>query len=208
VGGQYAAEGRGGQYVVVYPALDLIVVMTGNGDYGIGDVTDRLAPALADGGSPLPDNPAAVDKLHEVVTHLGEAPPAKPVPPLPAVADRISGTPYTMASNPANIRSIRFDVTSATEMAATIALTDDPAPIVALIGLDGVYRFAPGEYGLTVVARGQWEDSQTFVFDIDLLANLNRYTLRSRFDADAVTVELTDHESGAMIPLRGTAATR
>ena len=208
VGGQYAAEGRGGQYVVVYPALKLVVTITGNGDFGIGDVTDRLAPALTDAGNPLPENPAAVDRLHVTIARLAEAPPAEKVPPLPAVAERISGIAYTMVSNPANIESIRFEVTGATEMTVTIALADEPAPIVAAIGLDGVYRFAPGENGLPTAARGQWEDERTFVFNIDNLANLNRYTVRSRFEGDAIAVEITDHESGEVIPLKGTATPR
>lgn len=141
----------------------------------------------------------------ETSARLGAPPPAQAVPPLPETAHRVSDVISPMDPNPANIASIRLDVMSEDEMTVTIATRDDPAPIVAPIGLDGVARLTPGEFGLPVAARGSWEDERTFVFDLDTVANNHSYTMRVRFDGDAIPADIEDHENGAVIPLTGTA---
>jgi CubicO group peptidase (beta-lactamase class C family) len=59
---EFAAEGRGGQYIRVLPELNLIVVTTGRG-FGWNDIVPLLVPAIVDMTEPLSPNPKAVEQL-------------------------------------------------------------------------------------------------------------------------------------------------
>src|SRR5512137_1130538 len=64
--GEFAAIGRGGQRIQVWPDLDAILVMTGGG-VDIDDIEPLISPALVDRYRPLPANPAAVARLKEAL---------------------------------------------------------------------------------------------------------------------------------------------
>jgi hypothetical protein len=46
--------------------------------------------------------------------------------------------------------------------------------------------------GLPVALQGWWENSSTFVFNYDEVANINCYRYRLTFVHDAVTIELSE----------------
>jgi CubicO group peptidase (beta-lactamase class C family) len=208
VGHVFRADGRGGQFVVVVPALDVVLATTGSGSFDAGDVGDMIATALVDPTKPLPANAAGVAKLTETLARLVEPPKAQPVPPLPATAKAISGTTFRLAPNPVGIETVRLDFTQAAEARLEIGLGDLAPPIVAAVGLDGVYHFLPGDFGFPAGARGAWADAQTFVIDYNTFANDDAYDLRLRFSGDAVALELKDRTRGTTARLEGTAVGR
>lgn len=188
VGGEYAAVGRGGQEIRVFPALHGVVVTTAGG-IDPSKATDLLAPAIVKPTTPLPPNPEGVAHLRETLAHLAAAPVAQPPLPLPAIAQAISGAIYAFGPNPLDLATLRLDFAQPTEATMAITFNDGQAPRTVDIGLDGVYRLSPGRYGLPSAQRGTWTDGTTFVLEYNELANIDSYTFQMRFSGHAITID-------------------
>jgi len=72
--GEFAAIGRGGQRIQVWPSISAILVMTGGG-VDIDDIEPMITPAFVGRDKPLPANPSGVARLTEVLAAVA-APPA------------------------------------------------------------------------------------------------------------------------------------
>lgn len=201
----FRADGRGGQFVVVVPSLDVVLATTGAGSFNAGDVGDVIAQALVDPAKPLPANPAGVARLNKTVAGLLAAPTPQPVPSLPATAKAISGTTFAFAQNPTGITTLRLDFARQNEAQLALNVRGLTRPIEVAIGLDGVDHFLPGDYGFPAGARGAWTDAQTFEATYTTIANDDAYTLQLRFAGDRVTLRLTDRTRGTTVTLEGTA---
>jgi hypothetical protein len=204
VGGEFSARGRGGQYVVVFPALDALAVMTGGGAYGPSDVTDLLVPALVDPTKALPANPAGMDKLTETLASLRAAPDPQPVPPLPATAAAISGTTYAFEPNPLGLDTLRLSFDGSAEARLELTFLDDENPIDSAVGLDGVFRFTPGDFGFPTGMRGAWQNDQTFLTEYEWIANIDGYAVRLRFEGESLLFEATESSVEATVQIAGT----
>ncbi|MCE7980016.1 MAG: class C beta-lactamase-related serine hydrolase [Caldilinea sp. CFX5] len=194
--GEYAAIGRGGQRIQVWPAINAILVMTGGG-VDIDDIEPLLSPAFADLSKPLPANPAGVTQLQAALAAVAQPPTPQPVAPLPALAPAISGKIFIMAPNPLGIDKMGVTFNDSAEATLQIAFGDSAIGSWP-VGLDGVYRFFPGDYDLPQGLRGQWVDDATFVAEYDNIANNDHLFLRLHFAGDHLTVESqeTAHELG------------
>jgi CubicO group peptidase (beta-lactamase class C family) len=177
----FEASGRGGQKIVVLPSLDLVVVMTGGG-FESDDIDPYLRAALIDPSAALPPNPAGVDQLNAALAAVAQGPAPQPVPPLPAIANAISGMTYVLEPNPVNLQSVRLEFDGSSEAILQIEVANEPAPRVVGVGLDGVYRNS--RVGRPALATGYWEDDQTFIVDYVEGPGLATYPLRIRFDGD------------------------
>lgn len=196
----YRADGRGGQYVVVVPSLNIILATTGGG-FDLDEVGDLLKAALVDMQKPLPSNPAAFARLQAAVKAVAQPPAPTAVAPLPRMARAISGKTFIFAPNPAGIEIARLEFTGSAEAVVYITLTDSPELRRWPIGLDGIYRMSKGEYGHPLGLRGYWADAQTFVFEYAGITSNDHYTWRMRFEGDRVIMEgqETAHELGVKI---------
>ena len=187
----FSAEGRGGQRVLIFPAMNLVLVVTGGG-FEFDDVAGYLVAAIRD-TNPLPANPAGIADLQAALAEVAQA-PTQPVPPLPDMAHVISGRTYVFEDNPYRLASLRFDF-SAGSAEATLRLThyDDIANLLGAVGLDGQYRLtdasdSPDEK-YQVGLRGAWSDAQTFVLDYNQVASPNTMVLNVHFDGKRATLE-------------------
>lgn len=194
--GEYAAIGRGGQRIQVWPAINTILVMTGGG-VEIDDLEPLLTPAFVDLRKSLPANPAGVVQLQAALTAIMQPPAPQPVAPLPAIAQEISGKLYIMAANLLGIDKLGVTFNDSAEATLQIAFTDSELSSWPL-GLDGVYRLFPGTYDLPQGLRGGWVDDTTFLCEYDNIANNDHLFLRLHFAGDRLTVESqeTAHELG------------
>ncbi len=126
-----------------------------------------------------------------------QPPAAQPVPPLPALAGRISGRRFVLDANPLDLRSLVLTFPGGAEARLELELSDrrdGPRPV----GLDGVPRVSPnGRYGLPAAVRGAWENDSSFALDYDEVGNINRYRLRLTFSGSDVTVDFSER-SGAL----------
>jgi hypothetical protein len=198
--GEYAAMGRGGQRVDVIPALNAIVATTGGG-FEYDEIGDRLGAALVDPSKSLPPNPAGVAKLKAAVAAVAQPPPPEPVPPLPSVARDISGKMFALEPNPVELDALglEFDGSAQANLLLTPAGSDQT--VAWPLGLDGVYRYSPGDFDLPQGLRGTWVDDQTFVLEHDQIANYRHSIYTMRFEGDRVLVDGRQlaHELGTQI---------
>ncbi|MDH3600148.1 MAG: beta-lactamase family protein [Candidatus Tectomicrobia bacterium] len=183
-----AAQGRGGQRIVIWPEKELVVVLTAG-----GVDTDELAPFLAravrSSGS-FPENPAAAAKLKDTVAALNAVPPAQPVGNLPVMAARISGRWYWFDRNRLGLDGLTLNFH---HLNPEVGLRIDGRRYEFPIGLDGVYRFlSQGRSTLPTGVKGRWTGQDTFVFEYDEIGGINHFTFRLRFTDDSVSVTIDD----------------
>lgn len=197
----YTASGRGGQRITVVPSWNLIVATTGGG-FSFDEIEPLLAPTFIDMNNSLPANSTAVSKLEAVLTAISQPPAPQPVAPLPDMARAISGKTFVFESNPLGIEKVSLEFNNnSTEAILHVTLREGGQMPPWPIGLDGVYRLAPGEYNLQQGNRGHWADAQTFVLEHDEIASNDHILLLMHFVGDRVIVEgqETDHELGVRL---------
>ncbi|HEY6102819.1 MAG TPA: serine hydrolase [bacterium] len=195
--GHYRADGRGGQYIVVVPSLDVIIATTGGG-FSLGAIGPLLARAIGDTVRPLPANPSRVAQLETALHTVAQAPAPVPAAPLPKMAGIISGQTYVFAPNPLQMTNMRIVFDGSATALAYLTLSDSATPRRWPVGLDGVYRMSTGAYDAPQGLRGAWADARTFVLEYAGITNNDHYTFRFRFEGEQVVVHAqeTAHELG------------
>jgi CubicO group peptidase (beta-lactamase class C family) len=206
--GYYMALGYGGQYIIVKPDLNLVVVFTSGlipNDFFAPETlfTSFILPA-AESTTPLPENPegnAALEAAENALTH----PEGSAVPTMPEIAQAISGQTYLLKENDYGFEtaSLSFE---ADNPVASFLLNDGPA---LLVGLDQVYRLsAPSQIGAVpfyhpVMLRGEWENDSRFVIDYQELTVQDWTHIVLTFEEDRLTFQL-QYSTGFSTTLRGT----
>jgi hypothetical protein len=199
---EFAAEGRGGQYIRVLPELDLIVVTIGGG-FEWNDIVPYLVPAMVDMTEPLPVNPASRDQLEAALAEIRQPPTPHALHPLPETARAISGKTYAFDFSPLDLKTIRWDFDDSPQAHLFVTFYNQPDQDL-LVPLDGVYRIYPiGEHSLPLGVRATWFDEQTFLFEYDVTANGEGYNLELRFDGDLVTVSSKERTHEAVLTIVG-----
>ena len=199
---EFAAEGRGGQFIRVLPQLNMVIVTTGGG-FEWNDIVPWLLPAMVDLAEPLPANPAGVSRLDTAITAIRQPPLAQTVPSLPETAHLISGNTYAFEFSPLDIKTIRFDFDDSAEAKLHATFYNQPDQDL-LIPLNGIYRTYPiGEHGLPMGLRGHWIDAQTFLFEYDAIANHDTYALEIHFDGNQMTIQAKERTHAATLTLEG-----
>ena len=199
---EFAAEGRGGQYIRVLPELNLIVVTTG-GSFEWNDIVPMLVPAMVDLTKPLPENPAGAAQLDAALTAVMK-PPAPYAPlPLPKTAFAISGQTYAFEFGPLDLKTIRWDF-DGSEVAHLSATFHNQPDLDLQVGMDGVYRTYPiGEHNFPLGMRGTWLDAQTFLFEYNTIANGEGYSLELSFEENRVIVSSKERTHEAVVTVEG-----
>ena len=190
---QYGGTGRGGQILIVWPDLDMIVVSMAGGNAGQltplirqAVKSDQALPANADGEAQLQNESVAASK----------APAAVPVAAMPATAAAISGNVYTFPVNSSRLDSLSLAFNKEN---ALVNIRYYGEPLRFPIGLDGVYRIGTyGPLGLPAGARGKWTSENDFLLDLNFIANINHYTLAIHFTPDHTIEAVVDEASGLM----------
>jgi CubicO group peptidase (beta-lactamase class C family) len=183
-GRQYGGTGRGGQSLIVWPELDMVVVSTAGGNNG--QIAQWVRQAVK-GDAPLPANPDAVRQLQAKTAAVARPPAAEPTAALPPIAQSISGTVYDFPVNPSRIDSLSLTFQNRSEARVTVKYYGEPFTFT--VGLDGVYRLSPtGPMGLPGGALGKWTSDRDFLLDLNFVANINHYTLAIHFLDDRIEV--------------------
>lgn len=193
--GSYRADGRGGQYIVVLPGWDMILVTTGGG-FDLDQIGELLLASFTDLENPLPDNPEGVARLEAAVAAVAQPPAAGPVPPLPDVARRVSGKTYVLEPNVVGLDNIACTFDGSAEAACAVGVGGE-SPLTWTVGLDGVYRFSPGLDGRPLGARGRWTDSRTFALESNGITTNDQFGLSLRFDGDRIEVQFQEKNGGS-----------
>ena len=214
-GMSFFAQGKGGQWIVVNPGFNIIVVTTGGG-FTYDDINPYILAAFLDPKNPLPANPTGVAELQRVVATLSLPPSPQPVPALPDIATAISGKTFRMDPNPVGIGSVRLVFNATPQASFQITFTDGTQSPLGAVGLDGIYRLTPGMnldraghrfvdfQDLSVGMRGRWTDAQTFVLEYDTIVNYYYYKLQMRFDGDRLSLTFGERMGAPLATFVGT----
>jgi CubicO group peptidase (beta-lactamase class C family) len=201
--GEYAAQGRGGQYIRVFPALNAIVVTMGGG-FLWDELGPVIAAAVVDTANPLPADPEGTERLNAAVAAAQEPPAPQPVGPLPETARAISGKTFEFGPKLLDLETVRLDFDDSAEARLEATFTANQLLPPVSVGLDGVYRLQPvGDHDLPLGLRGQWLDEQTFLLEYDQIANLDAYILVMDFDGDRVILVAKERTHEASIEIEG-----
>jgi len=197
----FSASGRGGQRILVAPALDLVIVTTGGG-IDPGDIIDPMMTALVDPQQPLPADPAGEAALAKAIGRAAAAPAAKSPADLPPLAAQVSGKTYRFAANAYGIESIMLDFPGGAEATMTLSLSGVAVP--RPVGLDDVYRFSPGEYDIALGVRGAWRDDRTFVLDYNTIGKIRAYGITCHFTGKDMELTIDQKDEPMTVKLTGT----
>lgn len=203
----YAALGRAGQHIFVYPAENLVVVSTADLPYTndadllpIQELLDRfILPAIKSDHS-LPANPDGVARLQASIQALSQSQTMSPQP-LPAIASQVLGKIYIFDENPLGWETIIFTFEQGVDEAKA---TVNGARQVR-IGLDNEYRFlALDNTPFPQGTRGRWESPDTLLVESINLGQMGRSTSRVQFAGDTVHITFENSSSGSHVDLQGT----
>ena len=140
-----------------------------------------------------------------------EKPAPQPIPPLPKMAQTVSGKKYVMDDGEA------FTLTFTGDQ-ATLDWSFKDQSIQLPVGMDNVFRTTP--YNQTealsffganqkplgpifFALRGGWTTDDTFVLTMQILNSANRHTLRIIFSGDKVRIIHTETASGDSVSFQG-----
>jgi hypothetical protein len=209
---EFSAEGRGGQTVMIYPDLDLMVVTTGAGfSYSeAGELVGAAIPDMSGDGAALPPNPAGFTKLTEALTTIRHSPDRpEPVHPLPAAASAVTGKTFIFdgatsikGTTSSMVESLRLDFDGSAQAHIEIKISGEDSARAGLVGLDGVYRTTPSTLanGLPEAFRGGWRDERTFSADYYRIGESEQLLLTMRFGGEMLDEVLFEaRESGLLI---------
>lgn len=194
--GMYQASGRGGQRLIIWPAKDIVVVMTAG-----GFDPAQLAPLLLSvvkSNAALPENPVAHARLlSRVYTATVPVQTHQSAPPLTTRAAAINHTVYALDPNPLEIRAI--ELLFLDRSAAEVRVLRLEEELVFPVGLDGAYRFGTNPVSNERVSgRGRWTGPDEFVLEVDTIARINHFTLVLHYEGDRVHGRLS--ERAGLIP--------
>jgi CubicO group peptidase (beta-lactamase class C family) len=187
----YFAAGIGVQLIAVNPAASLVCAATGSTDQEDRDTLFQILEEHVVGSpraSALPRDLAAERLLQAEVAAAAGAHP-KPVPPLPALAQSLSGRTIAFEANPLGWNTLVLTFAAGSDVAHVICNDSTPASV----GLDGVPKLT-AEVDCTQRSAWQgWWEGNSFVLEHDTLSQYRRYRLRLTFRGHQMTV--SSHES-------------
>jgi CubicO group peptidase (beta-lactamase class C family) len=202
--GYYMASGYGGQYIIVAPEQNLVVVFTADLPGAVGLQPDILfqtviLPAIK-GDEPLPDNPAGVAALQAAIDAIQHPEPSA-IPPLNATARRISGQVYKLQINLAGLETLTL---AFTEGKGTARMVINRIGIVE-IGLDNRFMVNQTLGTLPEFLKGTWTEENQFVIQIEGPSLPTAQQLALTFEDDKITIGIRDSLSGYVFTIKGTA---
>ena len=170
----YLAMGHYGQFIIVVPDLNMVIVFTGYlpgsvAYHSLSLVGNYILPAAVS-ETALPENPDAATALVEHIEGLNQPSSSQPVPPLPEMAHQISGQTYTCPQDESGRRIFSFVFSEGDDVAVQFVefMAEDDPVIENHIGLDDVYRYSldegdGNEYLFHSWLKGFWESDNEFV---------------------------------------------
>lgn len=204
--GLVEARGRGGQRIVIWPEKNALIVFTGGG-FEPGRVGSFIIRAFQS-DQPLAANPAGVSRLEASIKQAARPPAASKNEGglWPETAQAISGKRYVLEPNPRSLRAMTLIFKDRAEAVLRLSLepgVSDSGQIEFLVGLEGVPRLSPGRYGFPVTCKGAWQSPDTFVIDIDEVANINHFRVELTFADGRLEGKLADTTGLGLVPIRG-----
>ncbi len=205
----YMAWGAGGQYIIVRPDLDLVVVITANSFDKINLYQDFFKSFLeeniysaAKSDFPLPSDHSATQDLREIALQL-EFPKEQPSHQMPPTAAKISHRLYVLEPNRMDFKSMSLSFDNNDECTWDYSLGEKKVHM--RVGLKGNYIINKTDFsmgvrpgGELIACRGYWKDGNTFVIEHHLVGDPSKqvfelvfFQRNVRMHIDAMGMEAT-----------------
>ena len=202
--GYYMMMGYAGQYVIVLPRTNMVVVFTSaleSRDFFAPEVLlHNFIISAAASSEPLPENPEGVARLDSLVKAIGNPEPAR-VPPLPQMAHQVSGRTYVFGANPSDFKTFSIAFQPQKDE-ARFSLSFGSQHVEGTIGLDNIYRIINAK-GFLRALRGSWVTENTFLIDYQVLDYTQRGTIRMTFEKNKLTVWMQEEIEGTTYKFSG-----
>jgi CubicO group peptidase (beta-lactamase class C family) len=203
----YAALGRAGHHIFVYPAENLVVTFTATLPFtNDQDLTplqallDQYILPSIKSDQALPPSTESQALLAAGIQSLSNPTPTVP-PPLPAIAAEISGKSYTLEENPTGWTSLIFNF----QEGASEALVTINGSRQVPVGLDNIYRiFDVDDKIFPESLRGSWLSPDTFEVEDIKLGQLSEITLQVQFSGNTIHVLVRENYSDSQFEFNGT----
>ena len=190
--GMYAAIGTGGQYIMVVPREQLVVVvtskLTGMDVFLPATLLDKYILPAIQADEAIAANETAREQLALLTTPPELVSEPMPLEPLPDIGLAISGLTYDIEANPLKYDNFKLDFDVAHDYADFSYTAKEEDVVSYQVGLDNVYRISETERG-SYAARGSWESPETFVIDYEQIGYSTRSTWRLTFARGGIVVE-------------------
>jgi CubicO group peptidase (beta-lactamase class C family) len=196
----FRGDGAYGQFTIVMPDQDAVIVMTGESNDLQGEldlVWEHLLPAMKNQTLPA-DHPAQI-QLRDTLSSLALAMP-KGQPSSPT-ASRVSGKVFKLETNELGLQSVSFLLRTD----GCVVVFSDAEREYPLAG--GIHRWQRGETALPgtpprliaggaarsgakskIASSAAWKDANTFELMLRYYETPHHDTVTCRFDGDAVTI--------------------
>lgn len=209
--GGFRADGAYGQYSIVFPAKDAVVVITSESadkEATMHTVWDHLFPALT-GHRILPPNRAEYQRLRDELNDLVLPPPT--LERGSTLAGSLSGKTFLLDKNQFNATAVAFVFTSDKVI---FTLTEEGKPdIVISCGINqwwikgnrkpsahSLFSLRRIDFDSPVAASAGWKDNQTLVLTFRFLEAIHGDSLTCTFDQDRLRIQFMF--SGAVMDKR------
>lgn len=200
--GCYRGDGAFGQYTIVFPEHDAVLVMTSESSNMQGQldlVWEHILPALQK--APLPIDPGGQTRLNDMLENLAlPQPEGEQTSPTGA---KVNGKTYSLAKNGMGLESAVFTFQN---KACVVTFKDADGEHPILCGLDGWVREETDLPGLPpriisggapapgtahpVATMGRWKDENTFEMTLRFYETPHHEKVTCKFDGDKVTLTL------------------
>jgi hypothetical protein len=198
----FMAWGAGGQYIIVRPDLNLVVVITANGGDKINLYEGFMEAFLEQnviraikGNRPLAPNPKAYQGLNHLLQKI-ENPDAEPVPSMPTIAATISNSNYILDANGLDFKSFCIAFNNSDECVWRLQMRKNT--VNYHVGMDGRYRttrpgFSMGVNpdGEQVACKGYWRSADTFFIEYHIIGDPSKQKIDIKFEEDRASVHIS-----------------
>ena len=209
--GGFRADGAYGQYSMVFPEKDTVVVITSESadkESTMHTVWDHLYPALTDHRT-LPANATEYRKLQDDLKALVLPPPS--LNRRSAISDSLSGKTFLLDKNQFNAKAVSFRF--ATDKVIFTLAEEGKPDIILNCGIDqwvikgnrkpsahSLFSLRRIDFDSPVAASARWKDAHTLVLTFRFLEAIHGDTLTCVFDQDRLRIQFMF--SGAVMDKR------
>jgi CubicO group peptidase (beta-lactamase class C family) len=181
--GIYQATGRGGQYIIVWPEKNIVIVYTGGG-FDAGILAENLLASLKS-EQPLPENLKANKILQNTIAKAMEAPKIKTIQPTKSsITTTISGKTWQLEKHPLKFKSINLNFIDANHCEMTLKSEFFEFDKLS-VHFDNTREISlNGKYNLPMYATAAWTSNNELLINVVEIANVNRYTIRLVFEPE------------------------
>jgi hypothetical protein len=182
--GIYQAYGRGGQYIIVWPEKDLVIVYTGGG-FDAGMIAQGLLTSVRS-DNPLPENFESNSALQNIAEKAAKAPVKEPVKPA-EFFNSISQNSWLLEDNTLKFKSFGIDLRDPGNCMITLKsefFNFEKLPL----HFDNLQEISNnGKYKLPMYATAKWMSANELVINVCEIANVNNYTIRLLLNKNDLT---------------------